>query len=35
MGFHLEYFNLTVAHSKGQGQGHANFDFKYLYNGDS
>ena len=26
MGFRLSYLRLTLAHSKGQGQGHANSD---------
>ena len=33
MGFRLVYLDLTVAHSKGHGQGHAHFSRKYLQNG--
>ena len=34
MGFRLAYLYLTLDHHKGQGQGHANFDNRYLGNGD-
>ena len=30
MEFHLAYAHLTLAHSKGQGQCHAQFDCQYL-----
>ena len=32
--FLLAYLQLTVAHSKGQGQGHAHFACEYLANDD-
>ena len=34
MGFRLAYLYLTLEHSKGQDQGHAQFDNKYLGNSD-
>ena len=30
----LAYLHLTLAHSKGQGQGRAHFDCQYLANDD-
>ena len=30
----MVYLHLFLAHSKGQTQGHANFDYEYLINGD-
>ena len=32
--FRLAYLHLTLAHSKGQGKGHAQFDCEYLAKGD-
>ena len=32
--FRLEYLHLTLAHSKGQGQGHPHLSCEYLVNGD-
>ena len=32
MGFLLAYLNLSMAHSKGQGKGHAHFDNEYFEN---
>ena len=32
MAFRLSNLNLTLAHSKGQGQGHTHFDREYLAN---
>ena len=32
--FRLVYLHLTLAHCKGQSQGHANFDCDYIENGD-
>ena len=32
--FRLTYLHLTLAFSKGEGQGHEYFDCKYLVNGD-
>ena len=34
MGFRFECFHMTLAHSKGQGQGHAHFDSEYLVIGN-
>ena len=34
IGFRLVYLLLTLAYSKDQSQGHANFDCDYLINGD-
>ena len=34
IGFPLVYLHLTLAHFKGQSQGHVNFDGEYLINGD-
>ena len=33
-GFRMVYLHLTLAYYKGQGQGNANFDCKYLINSD-
>ena len=30
--FHLGYFHLIMAHTKGQGEGHAHIDCEYLAN---
>ena len=34
MYFRTAHLNLTLVHSKVQGQGHAHFDGEYLGNGD-
>ena len=34
IGFRLVHLHLTLTHSKGQSQGHANFYCEYLVNGD-
>ena len=33
--FRLAYLHLTLAHSKGQGQGHIQFDYECPANGDN
>ena len=33
-GIRMVYLHLILDHSKGQSQGHANFDNEYLVNGD-
>ena len=33
-GFRMVYFHLTLAHSKGEGYGNAQFDCQYLVNGE-
>ena len=35
MTFRLAYLELTLNHSKGQGQCHAHFDYEYAHNGYS
>ena len=34
LGLQLIHLHLTLAHSKGPGQSHAQFDCEYLVNGD-
>ena len=34
LGFRMAYLHLTLAHSKAEGQGHADFDNEYLGNDD-
>ena len=34
LGFRMVYLHLTLVYSKDQSQGHTNFDWEYLVNGD-
>ena len=34
IGFQIVYLHLTLAHFKGQSQGHAHFGCEYVVNGD-